>query len=59
MQTDKGMACHAAKADHHTGMLDGVVLVKQARAHNADLFSLAEAQHLLKQARGNDLGVVV
>ena len=40
-------------------MLNGIILIKQARSHNADLFSLAEAQHLLKQARGNDLGVVV
>ncbi len=44
------MARHTAKADHHTGMLNGVILVKQARTHNADLF-LAEAQHPLKQVR--------
>ena len=59
MQTNKGMTCHAAKTDHNSGMLDRVILIEQSGTDNADLFPLAEAKHLLKQARGNDLGIVV
>ena len=40
-------------------MLDRVILIEQSGTDNADLFPLAEAKHLLKQARGNDLGIVV
>ena len=59
VKPDKGMTGNSSKANHHPGMLNRIILIKQSRSHNAYLRTLAESQHLLKKAGRHNLCVII
>ena len=59
MKSDKGMTGNASKTNHHPCMLNRIILIEQSCSYNAHLRTLAEAQHLLKQAGRYNLCVII